>query len=118
MYKDGRSLCRAEIVEVVDALHTELLNNINEAASTFTLSILTNKHDEILRPYEFSNQLLVIFSSGQMEMLPRGLFSKQIKDYLGVRYNAIKYWCVMPLLSGLSARTKQANNLFDHEPKA
>lgn len=62
------------------------------------LSFLDVKDNPLHETQMISNQIIVIYRSGRFEVLPQGINGYCMKDYLGVRYSRIKYWCVLPAL--------------------
>lgn len=47
------------------------------------------------------NQIVIMYKTNRMEILPVGVDGTKIKDYLGVRYNRITHWSVLSMPSNM-----------------
>lgn len=61
--------------------------------------------------YQASNQIVLLFKSGVVEVLPRGIYGDTgIRQYIGHRYTQITHWSALPFTDNRSR--KNARDLY------
>jgi len=101
----------------------EVSARINDAKIPFTLSWIHVSELSLDTTHGIKNQIMLMYSNGIFEILPQHVNGKNIIEYVGLRFNRITYWCMLPTISSpnhfhtfhayLTKQFNKARDVFD-----
>jgi hypothetical protein len=71
--------------------------HFEKSKNKIIFSLLPAREHKITVTIKLTNQLIVQYTNGTVEILPKGITGYKVKDYLGVQYGKIKAWGVLPI---------------------
>jgi len=74
-----------------------LIPHFEKSKNKIIFSLLPIKDYKITVTIKLTNQLIIQYANGTLEILPKGITGYKVKDYLGVQYGKIKAWGVLPI---------------------
>ena len=85
-----------EFLEAVSRNCARIRRKIQDSENKIIFGMLDVKSNPLHETQGISNQLIILYKSGRFEVLPQNINGYNMKDYLGVRYNRITHWSVLP----------------------
>lgn len=79
------------------AIHSEMSNALKESKININLSFIPISQFNLKDTQGVLNQIVVVYKNGLFEILPRGMVGYRVKEYLGVNFNRVAFWGMLPL---------------------
>lgn len=102
MLKDenGKILTGAAEREAWHTLHKDFLKAVDHPSLIINIKFIKAADFPINKLDYIINQLVVMFDSGELMILPRTIVGRKANRYLGFRLTKVKYWGILPVIKG------------------
>jgi len=110
MFVKGQVKTVDEARDITKKNRATLHQIIKDQKNNINLTFLDATKHSILTVYDMSNTILVVYRNGMYDLVPAGLSGTTIKEYLGIRFNRIKYWAVLPFFEQLKKPKEDKQN--------